>query len=119
MSQPPDAVDPATVIRYTEKEFEDQVVELAKAMGWLVYHAHDSRQSDWRSDKGFPDWVFVKLDRLVIFAELKGTGGHPTPGQLTWIHSIKENTGVVSDVFWPKDWEALAALLTGEITEVE
>lgn len=114
MSRPHDAVDPATVIRYTEKEFENQVVELAKDMGWLVYHVRDSRYSDWRSDKGFPDWVFAKEGHSVIFAELKGTKGRATKAQIGWIETLHAATARAG-IFWPEDWGTLSEWLIEEV----
>ena len=113
MSRPHDAVDPATVIRYTEKEFEKQVVELAKTMGWLAYHVRDSRYSDWRSDAGMPDWVFAKAGHPVIFAELKGTKGKASKAQIAWIETLHA-TSTLAGVFWPEDWNALSDWLTEE-----
>jgi hypothetical protein len=50
----------------TEKQLQGAVVELAKRLGYLVYHTFDSR----RSNPGWPDLVLCKPPRL-IFAELK------------------------------------------------
>lgn len=42
--------------RISEKEFQAQVLDLARLTGWLCYHPHDSR----RSAPGFPDLVLVR-----------------------------------------------------------
>jgi VRR-NUC domain len=60
----------------SEKQFQAQVVELARLGGWLLYHTHDFR----RSAPGFPDLVMVRPPRLV-FAELKTEKGRIRPEQ--------------------------------------
>lgn len=50
----------------TERQFQPQVVQLARLCGWLIYHTFDSR----RSAAGFPDLCMVRGDRC-LFVELK------------------------------------------------
>ena len=59
----------------TEKQFMTAVVEMARMLGWLVYHTHDSR----RSEAGFPDIVAVRRER-VVFIELKTEKGETQRG---------------------------------------
>ncbi|MEW6583441.1 MAG: VRR-NUC domain-containing protein, partial [Actinomycetota bacterium] len=54
----------------SEAAFQDQVVDLARLRGWLVYHTFDSRHSA----AGFPDLILARGDRLVA-AELKTQRG--------------------------------------------
>lgn len=56
----------------SEDAFSTAVQQLAGFHGWRGYHTH---RSD-RSAAGFPDWTFVRAQRLV-FAELKKTGAAP------------------------------------------
>ena len=65
-----------------EREFQSQVVSLAKRLGYSVYHTYDSR----RSEPGFPDLVCVR-DR-VIFVELKTEKGRLSAAQRTWIERL-------------------------------
>jgi hypothetical protein len=67
-----------------EKQFQTAVVDMARWLGWSVYHTHDSR----RSEPGFPDLVLVS-DR-VIFAELKTTTGVLAPAQRRWLERLAE-----------------------------
>lgn len=67
-----------------EKELQDLVEELARRLGWLVYHTYDSR----RSAAGFPDLVMVRHGRL-IFAELKRQQGRVTPKQREWLQRLE------------------------------
>lgn len=62
----------------TEKQFQAQVIDVAKIYGWAVFHAFDSR----RSSAGFPDLVLVR-DR-VLFRELKTDEGKLTLHQSVW-----------------------------------
>jgi hypothetical protein len=65
----------------TEKAFQAQVVELAKILGWRVYHPFLSK---W-SERGFPDLTMVRArDRRLVFAELKGDRGKVTEAQAEW-----------------------------------
>ena len=93
----------------SEREFLRQVIEAAQALGFLVYHTHDSR----RSQPGFPDLVMVRGYRLVAL-ELKVGRRKPTPEQLLWLHALREVWQV--DALWakPDDWDSLMELLKRE-----
>ena len=41
-----------------ERDFMQQIVDLADVRGWWHYHTHDSQ----RSEEGFPDLVLVRLE---------------------------------------------------------
>lgn len=68
-----------------ESAFQAQVKRLAIACGWLYYHTNNSE----RSDKGFPDTVMVRDDR-VIFAELKLDRNYSEPSidQQVWLAAL-------------------------------
>lgn len=59
----------------SEDQLQEAVINMAKNLGWLVYHTHDSR----RSEPGFPDLVLVR--HRVLFRELKRTNGRLTKDQ--------------------------------------
>jgi hypothetical protein len=65
--------------RITEKQFTGQVVQLARMLGWRVYHPWLSIHSA----AGFPDLTMVRPPRLV-FAELKGGKNTLSPHQERW-----------------------------------
>lgn len=67
----------------TEKQFQDHVIALASALGWLVYHTFDSR----RSVAGFPDLVLVR--GRTLFRELKTTSGVLTAQQRVWLDRLE------------------------------
>lgn len=66
-----------------ERDWQDQVLELARLYRWRSYHTFDSR----RSNPGFPDLVLVRAPRL-IFAELKAQKGRVTTEQKLWMAAL-------------------------------
>lgn len=72
-----------TVFAITEKEWQSQVVELARHCGWKrIYHTFDSRRSAF----GFPDLVMVR--ERVLYVELKTEKGKLSPSQEEWIEAL-------------------------------
>lgn len=94
--------------KITEKEFQQQILELAKLCGWLTYHTYDSR----RCTPGFPDLVMIKGKRLVV-AELKVGNNKLTSEQERWITAFLIS-GVESYIWKPEHWEEIEQVLTGK-----
>lgn len=93
----------------SEAEFQCGVVELARLLGWEVYHTRDSRGSDG----GFPDLVLVRGGR-VVFAELKAASGRTTPDQDRWIGKLMRTPAEV--YLWrPGDWPLVEEILSSEV----
>lgn len=95
-----------------EDELQGHIVKLAKGLGQLVYHTHDSRHSP----KGFPDLIILGCGRMVV-AELKRQREKPTPDQEKWLAEyralaeefiapmgFKGTTPVQVFVWRPMDW---------------
>jgi hypothetical protein len=93
-----------------ERELLQQVRDLARLLGWRVYHTHDSR----RSPEGFPDLVLVRPPRL-LFVELKREGRGPTLAQHGWLEALAAVPGVEVYLWRPGDWELVVATLHGEL----
>lgn len=72
-------------VQVSEKEFQDTVTDALSLFGWLWYHTHDSR----RSNKGFPDVVAVRGQR-VLFIELKREDGRVTVEQKDWLLKLRD-----------------------------
>lgn len=84
----------------SERQLQDQIIELAERMGWKHYHVYDSR----RSVAGFPDLVLVHpKQRRVVWRELKSETGTTTPEQKVWISTLLL-VGEDVDVWRPRDW---------------
>ena len=90
----------------TEKEFQSQILQLAKLSGWRCYHTHDSR----RSAAGFPDPVLVRPP-VVLFAELKSEGGKLRPEQSRWLAVLRTCPGVEMKLWRPSDWPEIEEAL--------
>lgn len=91
----------------SEKQFQAQVLDLARLSGWLVYHTHDSR----RSAPGFPDLVLLRPPRLV-FAELKTEKGRIRPEQRAWVEALSGCTQAPESYLWrPRDLEEVQGIL--------
>lgn len=101
----------------SEKQFQSQVIELARTLGWLVAHFHDSRRQVTRPDgkrffigdkdaKGFPDVCMVHPKHGVVFMELKKELGKTTPDQDEWIAALKR-AGETVLVARPSTWDHL------------
>lgn len=89
----------------TEKQFQSQVVQLAKLCGWWVYHTFDSR----RSEHGFPDLVMVRRKTL-IFAELKSESGKLTKEQIDVLGKLEASHPHVF-VWRPSDWQEIERII--------
>lgn len=94
----------------SEKEWQQQVSDLARMCGWLCYHTHDSRHSE----KGFPDTVLGHPEHPglgIHFAELKLPGREPTDAQQRWLTALGAAPGHTVHVWRPQDLEAITLLL--------
>ena len=83
----------------TEAQLQAAVIALAKALGWMVYHTHDSR----KSEAGFPYLVIVK--RQVLYREIKTETGGLTPAQSQWLAALANADQDVT-VWRPVDWHS-------------
>ena len=90
----------------SEKQFQAQVLQLAKLSGWLTYHTHDSR----RSQAGFPDLVLVRPP-AILFAELKSETGRVRPEQAAWLEALGGCRTVGARLWRPGDWPEIEETL--------
>lgn len=87
------------ILSWTEKVLQAQVVQLAKAHGWMCYHTFDSR----RSEPGWPDLAMVHPERGFILRELKAEKGRTSPDQNKWLHALIEADQDAA-IWRPRDW---------------
>ena len=92
----------------TEKQFMRNVIDLARILGFAVYHTHDSR----RSQGGWPDLVLLKDGRMIA-AELKSERGRVTREQQAWLDGLGTIAGVESYLWRPADWNHIGDILQG------
>lgn len=90
-----------------EKQLMQNVIDMARLLGYLVYHTFDSR----RSEPGFPDIIAVGYDRLLAI-ECKREKEKPTPAQQNWLDELAYVPGVECYVIRPSDW------LSGEVERI-
>ncbi len=96
-----------TVAAVSEREFQTQVLTLARLSGWKTYHTHDSR----RSAPGFPDLVLVRPPRC-LFVELKTTTGRLRPEQAAWLEALAEVERAPEAYLWrPGDFGDIQSTL--------
>ena len=109
----------------TEKQFQQQVIDLAHAFGWRVAHFRSVRVA--RRDgsiyhatpvqadgEGFTDLVLAhKEKRRVIFAELKADVGRLSPNQVLWGEILDACPGEYY-VWKPVDFEDIQRILSGQ-----
>lgn len=91
--------------KLTEKQFQAQVIQAAKLMGWWVYHTYDAR----KSEPGFPDLVLIRAPRI-LFWELKTEKGRATKPQ-SMVLQMLIDCGMKAEVMRPRDWDRIVALL--------
>jgi hypothetical protein len=105
----PDRVQSAAVTHLpplTEREFQAQVLDLARICGWSVYHPALSK---W-SERGWPDLALCRPPRLV-FAELKRENGKPSMDQRRWLAMLGGCPGVETYLWRPSDLFDIARTL--------
>lgn len=100
----------------SERSFQARVVELARLLGWRVYHSRPAmyRSGRWatplQGDAGLPDLILCKPPRL-IFAELKREKGKVSHAQQAWLDALSQCNGVEVYLWKPSDWKAIAKIL--------
>lgn len=87
------------ILGWREDQLQRHVLLLAKALGWISYHTHDSR----RSDPGFPDLALAHpVQRRVMFRELKTQRGKYRPMQREWLEMMNQ-AGLDAGTWRPAD----------------
>ncbi len=103
--------------RLSERDFERQVLELAKICGWRTAHFRPAKTSKgWRTPvsgdgAGLPDLILVRPPEIV-FAELKSeAGGKLRPEQREWLEALSRCEGVEARLWRPSDFEEIERTL--------
>ena len=91
--------------KLTEKQFQTQIVQLAKMHGWWVYHTFDAR----KSEPGFPDLVLIRAPEI-LFWELKTETGRMSKPQDEVLQMLVD-CGMTAEVKRPRDWDSIEQAL--------
>ena len=101
----------------TENELLQTVLEMAEALGYVVYHVLEQSHYAKRTAKGFPDLVMCRdqdLDRgrdaRMIVMELKSQLGKVSDDQLRWLDYFRQ-FGIENYLIRPSDLDNLENLL--------
>jgi hypothetical protein len=89
----------------TEKDWQKQVVDLARLFGFRVFHTWLSI----RSEKGWPDLALFRPGRFLL-AELKTEKGKLTASQESMIADLRA-AGVEVHVWRPADLDRVVEVL--------
>ena len=90
-----------------EKEWQRQVVALARMLGYRTYHTLRSKGSQ----PGYPDLTLVRAETSrFVMLELKSEIGRTTEAQREWITDL-HRAGVEVYVVRPRQLQALATVL--------
>lgn len=89
-----------------EKDFQQQIIDMAKLLGWWVYHPYDSR----RSTAGWPDLTLIHFTTgRTIFAEVKAMKGRLSKAQKVCQELLRMQNDV--RVWRPCDWPEIEDVL--------
>ena len=94
----------------SEAEFQQMIVDRAKAMGWLVHHDRGDYSECIAGDPGFPDLVLAQAG-TVLFIECKSMEGRTTPSQDAWLNALAEGGHHFVYVARPSDWTHIQKLI--------
>lgn len=111
----------AVLPQLTEAEFQQQVIDLAHALGWRHNHTRRTvgRGHRWTTATsviGWPDLtLWSERQQRLIFAELKTDRGRVTDDQAAVLASL-ERAGQEVHVWRPTDLDQIARTLTQKET---
>lgn len=108
-----------SVAPITEREWQEQVTDLAALLGWEWMHLRAARTArGWRTPvsgtigTGFPDLVLSR-ERLVL-VELKSDHGRLSPEQRA-VHQALGRAGAEVYVWRPGDWDRIVEVLSDRL----
>lgn len=119
----------ATIPKLTERDFMEQVTQLAEIRGWSWAHFRPAQTAKgWRTPvsgplgKGWPDLVLVRTTEhgsqgRLVFAELKRDGQRPSIEQKAVLDLLQQTEGEYLGracevyVWTPSDWDDIEETL--------
>jgi hypothetical protein len=114
----------AARLAFSEKEFQDQVIALARTLGYKAMHSRPAmnRRGHWETpltgDAGFPDLCLVgtgpRRGRL-LFVELKSATETVQSAQAEWLARLSDTAAEVY-VWTPNHWpEPVQSVLSADL----
>lgn len=103
-------------LEVSERQFQQAVIQLARHLGWSVWHHHDSRrQAGGRlvgdlDAKGWPDLALAR--EKLLLRELKAEKGRLSWWQQQTFDTLKA-AGADVDVWRPSMWSEIERVLRG------
>lgn len=95
----------------SEREFQDLIVDLARANGWKIFHLYHSV----RGGGGFPDLTLVHAaSKRLVYAELKLNHKSIRPVQREWLDTLRCIDGVEVYIWRPRDAEKIMEVISGK-----
>ena len=101
----------------SERDFQRQVIQLARLLNYRVAHFRTSMNARGKyqtavagDGAGFPDLVLVKPGAGVVFAELKVGKNRMSLAQEEWLLCLRKS-GVKAYCWFPCDWHVLKRIL--------
>lgn len=100
-----------TKFKLSERDWQTQVIQLARLHGWRVFHPLQSKGSE----PGWPDLAMVRSGRLFL-VELKTDDGRLSPAQREWFDQLGQVAAAAGDaihvdVWRPADFDRAHRLL--------
>ncbi len=96
--------------KVSEKEFRQQILDLAKLFGWHCYFTWNSIHSP----AGFLDLVLVRKP-WCLFVELKAEKGKLSPKQEEWLGELSCCTGIRVCIWRPSQFDEIVKILKGGV----
>jgi hypothetical protein len=90
----------------TEREWQHQVTDLARTLGYTIYHTQFSK---W-SESGWPDLALCRPPRLLL-VELKSERGKVTEAQQKWLTMLAQCPGVEVKLWRPGQLDEIVRCL--------
>lgn len=98
---------PALPLTISETDLQQTIVDYARLMRWLVCHYRPlaNKNGRWQTpllgDPGCPDLILAR-GGVVLLAELKRHGEHPSPSQKKWL----SQAGQQGRLWTPTEWNS-------------
>jgi hypothetical protein len=98
--------------RFSRRDLEKHIANLARLFGWRHHHDVGGRTAQGYAD-GFPSETLIRRDRL-MFAFLTSRRGGLIPPEQAWLEALRDVTTVEVHAFGPGDTADVSDVLRAE-----